>query len=106
MMRAWLSAALLAGLALGACAGGADEAVVTGTVLDAASGEPIAEARVEGPGGAHTTTDRHGRFELRLAAGTSGELRAAASAERSARVVLRPLEAGRLEVVLRASTGR
>jgi len=75
--------------------------VVTGTVVDARTGKPIAGALVRGPGGLETKTDRAGRFVLRgLARGASGELVATTEAGASGKNLLRPLEGGTLEVVI------
>jgi len=75
--------------------------VVTGTVLDARSGKPVAGATVRAPGGQTATTDRQGRFVLRgLPAGTSGELVGTTEAGLTGKNLLRPLEGGALEVVL------
>ena len=75
--------------------------VVTGTVVDARSGKPIAGAVVRGPGGLETKSDARGRFTLRgLAHGASGELVATSEAGLAGKNVLRPLEGGPLEVVI------
>lgn len=75
--------------------------VVTGTVVDARTGKPIAGALVRGPGGLETKTDKAGRFVLRgLARGVSGELVATSEAGLSGKNLLRPLEGGALEVVI------
>lgn len=75
--------------------------VVTGTVLDARTGKPVAGATVRAPGGQTATTDARGRFVLRgLAAGTSGELVGTTEAGLAGKNLLRPLEGGPLEVVL------
>jgi len=110
-----MKALLLTGaLALGACqnpspepAVGRTEAaltgpapVVTGTVLDARTGKPIAGAVVKGPGGVETKSDARGRFVLRgLPLGVSGEL-VATSDGLTGKNLLRTLEGGPLEVVL------
>jgi hypothetical protein len=74
-------------------------AVVVGTVVDGATGRPVQGASVAGPGGRETVSDARGRFELDLAVGLEGPLVA-----RAGKLVgenrLRPLEAGRLEVVI------
>ncbi|MBL8857483.1 MAG: hypothetical protein JNL28_03130 [Planctomycetes bacterium] len=76
-------------------------AVVCGTVLVAATGEPAANVRIEGPHGRSTKSDKQGRFELKdLGVGTCGELCAKDDSGRVASLQLRPLAAGRLEVVL------
>ncbi len=75
--------------------------ILTGTVLDARTGKPVAGARVRGPGGAETKSDARGRFVLRgLALGASGELVGTTEAGLSGKNLLRPLEGGPLEVVL------
>ena len=75
--------------------------VVTGTVLDARTGKPIAGAVVRGPGGAETKSDAHGRFVLRgLALGVSGELVGTSECGLTGKNLLRALEGGPLEVVL------
>ena len=124
--RAWQGRLLAAGLALATMACGtspeADERAVTagearsvasgtgpcvvvGTVIEAATAEPVGGARVEGPGGFVATTDEDGRFELSgLALGAAGELVASLETEGGGRLQglnrLRPLRAGRLEVVI------
>ena len=105
--RACLPLALA--LALGACGTGRSgtrpgESIVVGTIVDAATGEPLSGVRVEGPGGAHATSGRDGRFELRgLSPGDQGDVTARLPDGRSGRASLRPLEAGPLEVVLHLS---
>jgi len=75
--------------------------VVTGTVLDARTGKPIAGALVRGPGAVEARSDARGRFLLRgLALGTAGELVATTEAGLSGKNRLRPLAAGPLEVVV------
>jgi len=75
--------------------------VIEGTTLDASSRTPIAGVRVDGPGGVSAISDENGRFELRgLPVGTEGELRASGPGELSGTQRLRPLERGRLEVVV------
>ena len=72
----------------------AGAATITGTVIDAASGAPVAGARVEGPGGTQTTSDAHGRFTLTgLPVGSEGELVARSDDGAEARNRLRPLAA-------------
>lgn len=74
---------------------------VLGTVIDAASGAPVAGARVIGPLGASTESAEDGRFEIAgLAFGVGGVLEAQAAEGRVGRVLLRPLEGGPLEVVI------
>ncbi|MBI5434668.1 MAG: carboxypeptidase regulatory-like domain-containing protein [Planctomycetes bacterium] len=76
--------------------------IVRGTVLDAESGEPLADATVTAPDGSETRSDASGRFEfVDLAEELSGPLRAASADGRSAENPLRPLRRGVLEVVLR-----
>lgn len=75
--------------------------IVTGTVLEARTGRPVAGARVRGPGGVEATSDAQGRFVLRgLHLGASGELVGTSKAAGQGRNVLRELEGGPLEVVL------
>lgn len=75
--------------------------LVTGTVLDARTGKPVAGATVRAPGGQQATTDERGRFVLRgLALGTSGELVGTTEAGLAGKNHLRPLAGGPLEVVL------
>jgi len=76
-------------------------AVITGTVVDARTGAPVAGVPVEGPGGGKAVSDASGRFTLSgLPVGSSGELVARAEDGAEARNPLRPLRAGTLEVVL------
>jgi len=82
----------------------ATTATVVGTVIDAATGAPVADVKVEGPNDHTARTDSRGRFELKnLEVGTQGEVKAVADDGRKGRVALRPLAAGRLEVVLHLS---
>lgn len=75
--------------------------LVTGTVLDARTGKPVAGALVRGPGGVETKSDARGRFVLRgLRLGASGELVGTSPAGLAGKNRLRPLESGPLEVVL------
>jgi len=75
--------------------------LLSGTVLDARTGKPVAGATVRAPGGQETTTDERGRFVLRgLALGTSGELVGTTEAGLTGKNRLRPLVGGPLEVVL------
>ncbi len=74
--------------------------VVVGTVIEAASGAPVAGATILGPDGSETVTDEAGRFRLKgLPPGASGDLKASAGLLEGS-VRLRPLTGGRLEVVL------
>ncbi len=76
-------------------------ASVRGTVLDAASGRPLAGALVQGPGGAQAVSDREGRFALeRLPVGGGGEVVATTDDGRSGTNRLRALREGVLEVVV------
>lgn len=76
-------------------------AEVSGTVLDRATGAPIEGARVRFPDGREARTDALGRFVVSdLAPGLAGEVQARSEDGREGRVTLRPLAAGRLEVVL------
>src|SRR6185503_8427252 len=69
--------------------------IVTGTVLDARTGKPIAGALVRGPGGVETKSDAQGRFVLRgLALGVSGELVGTSEAGLTGKNLLRALEGG------------
>jgi len=91
-----------------ACSGRNDrpgaEAIVTGTVLDAATGTPLADVRIEGPHGARAVTASDGRFEMEgLREGDEGQVLAQTSDGRRGSVTLRPLPAGRREVVLHVS---
>ena len=104
---------LAAGLLLAACGGphtGAPApgtAVITGTTLDAATGQPLAGVEVTGPGGQRTTSDPAGRFVLRgIPEGQTGEVRARAPDGREAANPLRPLQNERLEVVPPPPEGR
>lgn len=83
-------------------AGGKDSrARIVGTVIDAATGAPVANVKVEGPEGRKARSDAQGRFELEdLEVGTQGEVKATADDGRKARITLRRLAPGRLEVVL------
>ena len=100
-----LGATLLLALACAcACSGKSrpgEEAVVVGSVIDAATGRPAAGIPLEGPEGSKATSDEHGRFEMKgLHVGDSGEVVAKASDGRRGSVTLRPLASGRLEVVV------
>lgn len=107
--------ALASALALAACSSSEEHAdsgaavsttgaVVTGTVVDRATGAPIEGARVRFPDGHEAKTDAAGRFASdELPLGLSGEVTATAGDRRGV-VVLRPLAAGRLEIVLHAGS--
>jgi hypothetical protein len=85
----------------------AAEAVVTGTCVDAETGEHLAGAKIEVPGGKSAVSGRDGRFEIRgLHAGDDGEITARMQDGRAARNPLRPLQPGTLEVVLRLAFER
>ncbi|MSR63402.1 MAG: carboxypeptidase regulatory-like domain-containing protein [Planctomycetes bacterium] len=75
--------------------------LVTGTVLDARTGKPVAGARVVGPGGVEAKSDAHGRFVLHgLTLGAEGELVGTTTAGLTGKNRLRALASGPLEVVL------
>jgi hypothetical protein len=77
------------------------DASVSGTTLDARSGEPLSSVEVTGPGNARARSDAKGRFLLSgLVVGATGTVEARASDGRKASVTLLPLASGRLEVVL------
>jgi hypothetical protein len=79
-----------------------EQATVHGTVVDAATGEPLSGIKITGPHGTKCVSGAGGRFALEgLHAGDSGEIAASASDGRVATLALRPLRAGDLEVVLR-----
>ena len=81
---------------------GETSAEISGTVVDALSGLPVAGASIEGPAGTRATSDEHGRFRLKdLPVGAEGELVARTKDGSEARNPLRPLRPGTLEVVLR-----
>ena len=102
-----LAVALLLALTCAcACSRGSDragaEAVVTGTVLDGATGAPVSEVRLAGPHDTHAVSGSDGRFEMSgLRAGDEGDISAHTDDGRSGSVTLRPLAAGRLEVVVK-----
>ena len=77
--------------------------VVIGTVIDAATGEPLPGVEILGPDGSSTRSGADGRFALKgMARGTSGRLLATAGDGREGAVTLRPLAGGSpLEIVLR-----
>jgi len=107
-MKTLLILALTLVLALAcacACSGGksrpGEEAVVVGSVIDAATGLPVSGIRLEGPEKTHAVSDERGRFQLEgLRAGDAGEVVAKAPDGRKGSVTLRPLAPGRLEVVV------
>ena len=81
--------------------------VVCGATLDAETGEPLVGVLVEGPRGSRAVSDPAGRFELLgLELGDSGVLRATRGAEYQGDLPLRPLAAGRLEVVFHLREAR
>src|SRR5262245_37588921 len=89
----------------GASAGADTEVVIAGSVLDAASGEPVAEAVVRGPRDTRTTSDSRGRFELEgLHAGDAGRVEAVAEDGRRGGIELRPQRGGRTEVVIHVAS--
>lgn len=78
-----------------------ERAEVTGTVLDRSTGAVVAGAELLLPDGRRATSDKAGRFQFKdLDTGLQGALTARASNDREGRIVLRPLAAGRLEVVV------
>ncbi|HVS09517.1 MAG TPA: carboxypeptidase regulatory-like domain-containing protein [Planctomycetota bacterium] len=79
----------------------AGTAVVSGTTIDAATGEPLAGVEVTGPGEVSAVSDARGRFRLEgLPVGASGEVVARTHDGRTGSLTLRPLANARLEVVL------
>jgi hypothetical protein len=75
--------------------------VVFGTVIEASTGKPLPGARVRAPNGVEVVCDARGRFVLAgLEPGLSGELVGTSESGLEGRNRLRPLEPGRLEVVL------
>ena len=79
----------------------AGTAVVSGTTVDAATGEPLPGVEVSGPGGVSAVSDARGRFRLEaLPVGASGEVVARTHDGRTGSLTLRPLANARLEVVL------
>jgi hypothetical protein len=80
------------------------EAIVTGTVLDAATGIPVEGAHLEGPAGTRATSGSDGRFELTgLRERDEGEIVARTDDGRTGSVRVRPLAPGRLEVAVHLS---
>lgn len=71
-----------------------------GSTVDAATGARVAGVRVWA-GDAEVTSDSQGRFALHVRAGWSGPLLGETEDGRTARLELRPLAPGPLEVVLR-----
>jgi len=83
----------------------AGTAVIFGTTLDAATGEPLVGVEVTGPEGARGLSDEHGNFVLsNIPEGSSGRLRAKSRDGREAVNLLRPLRNDRLEVVMHLRT--
>jgi hypothetical protein len=81
--------------------GAADRAELCGTVLDAATGAPVARARLRFPDGREARADSDGRFRLRdLEPGLTGLLEAEAPDGRRGSNTLRPLRPEPLEVVI------
>jgi hypothetical protein len=109
-----LLALLLGGAALLGCREGVQASsehsrapVVCGATLDAETGEPLVGVLVEGPRGSRAVSDPAGRFELLgLEVGDSGLLKATRGAEYAGDLPLRPLAAGRLEVVFHLREAR
>jgi hypothetical protein len=98
-----LARVLLAALPIscGESGHGDHDATVVGTVLDAATREPLAGVDVRGPHDSRATSDAAGRFRLEsLHAGEAGEVVARSDDGLEARVALRPLSPGELEIVL------
>ncbi|MBI1380469.1 MAG: hypothetical protein GC161_05200 [Planctomycetaceae bacterium] len=71
-----------------------------GSTVDAATGARLSGVRVWA-GDAEVTSDAQGRFALHVTAGWSGPLLGETEDGRTARLELRPLAPGPLEVVLR-----
>lgn len=79
-------------------------ALVTGTVVDAATGERVEGVRIDGPHDTHCVSGTGGRFELGgLHVGDEGELAARTNDGRKGHLTLRPLREGTLEVVVSLS---
>jgi hypothetical protein len=79
----------------------AGTAIVVGTVIDLATGEPAAGVEIAVPGARRVRSDAEGRFEARgVPVGTAGEVRARAEDGREALVRLLPLANERREIVL------
>jgi hypothetical protein len=114
-----IARALAAGLvlALASCggakpsaAGASAECTLLGTVLDAATREPVAGARIDAAGAGTAVSSDDGRFAIRdLPFGTEGLVTAAAPdslgapetpGNRRGSVTLRPLREPTLEIVL------
>ena len=100
-----LSAALAAGWSLAQGCGVEPEAQrrpgafeVFGTVLEAATGEPLAGVQIRGPGGATATSDERGHFALEVDG--AGDLLAVGPDGLEAVNRLQPAHGERLEVVL------
>lgn len=78
----------------------AGAASVTGTTLDANSGEALVGVLIEGPRETRAVSDLAGRFELLgLREGDRGALIASRGARYRGELPLQPLRPGRLEVV-------
>ena len=75
--------------------------LVTGTVIEASTGNLLEGVTVKGPAGQTATTDAEGHFELRdLVAGSSCLIRASSASGLKGENQLRSLMAGALEVVI------
>ncbi|MEY4562931.1 MAG: hypothetical protein RLZZ618_2208 [Pseudomonadota bacterium] len=102
--RAWAAApALAVSLLLGACGGGGDSApapatAVEGTVLDASTGTPVANASVQS-GAASATTGADGKFTLSIAANARAVLRISKTAY-AENVVVTPVADAQTTTVL------
>jgi hypothetical protein len=87
--------------------GAATDVIVTGTCVDAESGEKLSGVKIAAPGEKSAISGRDGRFEIRgLRAGDEGALEASLSDGRRAKLMLRPLKPGTLEVVLQLAPAR
>jgi hypothetical protein len=83
------------------------EATLTGTCVDAESGERLSGVKIVAPGDKTAVSGRDGRFEIHgLHAGDEGTLEASLSDGRKASLTLRPLRPGALEVVLQLAPAR